>query len=381
MKRNGWLVLGIFSFCSMGLIWGCKEGAKAPGTSEMVAEPVRCEAEVKPETLAFIGKEPVTMKDLNQADVDMALKQQAFEAQENYLQGREALLADFIFQMLVEKEAKAKGISSEELVKKEVENKIAKVSESEVKAYYDQIAGERKKAKRSTPPLDKVAPQVRAHLENEAMTTQKEKYFASLRKKYDVKYVETDSGLSKPRYKVAIGDLPLKGDAKAPITIVEFSEFECPYCGRGTKTVADVLKAYKGLVKLHFRDFPLDFHKNAKLAGIAGHCAASQEKFWELHDKMFDNRTKLQRKDLVGYAKGLGLDMPAFEKCLDDPAMAKKVEDNMDAGKKLGIRGVPAFFINGVKLGGAVPFEEFEKVIDEELKALGIEKPKKKVMP
>ena len=236
-----------------------------------------------------------------------------------YLEARRALLDDYLFSLLSEKEAKAKGLSAEDLVKKEVEGKIKKITQQDIQAFYTDIASKRKKAGRSTPPLEKVADQVRKQLEGESSGKRKESYFGELRKKYGVTYVVSSPAFSAPRYQLGIGDLPAKGDSQAPVTIIEFSDYECPYCSKGADVIAKVAKEYKGLVKIYFRDFPLSFHKNAKKASVAARCAADQGKFWPFHDLLFKNQKRLQEDQLVSYAKELKLDAKKFETCMASP--------------------------------------------------------------
>jgi protein-disulfide isomerase len=169
-----------------------------------------------------------------------------------------------------------------------------------------------------------------------------------------------------PKMEVA-ADGPSKGPSSAPVTIVEFSDFECPYCSRAEETVSQVLKQYGDKVRLVYRDFPLPFHPNAQKAAEAAQCAGDQGKYWEMHEKLFANQKDLKPEALKGYAKELNLDPAKFEKCLDGGAKAAVVDANRKAGEKVGVTGTPAFFINGYQLTGAQPFEEFKTIIDAEL--------------
>ena len=175
-----------------------------------------------------------------------------------------------------------------------------------------------------------------------------------------------------PRVEVAASG-PSRGPENAPVTIVEFSDFQCPYCGREYPVVERVMKEYDGKVRLVFRHFPLEFHPFAQKAAEAGACAADQggEKFWKLHDRMFTNQQKLAVDDLKGYAKELGLDSSRFEKCLDSGEKRALVEADEKAGQEAGVSGTPAFFVNGVFINGAVPYEQFKDAVDRELKRKG----------
>jgi len=157
------------------------------------------------------------------------------------------------------------------------------------------------------------------------------------------------------------------GDPNAPITIIEFSDFECPYCGRAANdAVAKIKTNYvkSGKVKIVFRDFPLGFHQYAEKAAEAAECAGDQGKYWEMHDKLFSNQGALSVSDLKGYAKSLGLDTATFDSCLDSGKNAAEIAKDMADGQKYGVSGTPAFFINGNSIVGAQPYENFKSIID-----------------
>ena len=122
-----------------------------------------------------------------------------------------------------------------------------------------------------------------------------------------------------------------------------------------------------------FRDFPLAFHNNAQISAEAANCAADQGKFWEYHDKLFENQTALDKDNLVKYADELALDNSAFTTCLDSGKNTERVKQDMLEGQSVGVTGTPAFFVNGRFLNGAVPYEQFAAVIDEELASLGVQ--------
>lgn len=159
----------------------------------------------------------------------------------------------------------------------------------------------------------------------------------------------------------------VKGDKNAKVTLVEYSDFQCPYCGAVNPTLEKVLTDYKGKVKLVFRHYPLSFHENAQKSAEASECASAQGKFWEMHDKMFANQTSLTVDNLKTYAKDLGLDTTKFNKCLDDGTYAQKVKDSLAAGTNLGVQGTPATFVNGTLVSGAQPYESFKSAVDAAL--------------
>ena len=156
----------------------------------------------------------------------------------------------------------------------------------------------------------------------------------------------------------------------APVTIIEFSDYECPFCGKYfQQTYPQIVKEYvdTGKVKIVFRDFPLSFHANAQKAGEAAECAGEQRKYWEMHDKLFKNQNALEINSLKRYAKELGLNTKTFDDCLDSGKMASEVQKDFEDGQDAGVSGTPAFFINGIPLTGAQPFEAFKQIIEQEI--------------
>lgn len=163
-------------------------------------------------------------------------------------------------------------------------------------------------------------------------------------------------------------------DDKCPITIVEYSEFQCPFCKKVLPDAAKILREYKGKIRWYTRDFLLDFHDRAHPAGMAAKCSQFQGKFWEMYHSIFDDQRNLSDEALIKRAEKLKLDMKKFKTCFQDKNSDswKKanniIQENQKAGHLKGVRGTPAFFINGKKLSGALPYSEFKRVIEEQLK-------------
>jgi len=173
---------------------------------------------------------------------------------------------------------------------------------------------------------------------------------------------------------VSADDDPFLGDANAPVTIIEFSDFECPFCKRHVENVYPKIKEKyidTGKVKYVFRDLPLGFHQNAIPAAVAANCAREQsddETYFAYHDKLFENQESLDTDTYKDHAEDLDLDMNAFEACLEQNDTAE-IEADMEEGSQYGVSGTPGFFINGWQIKGAYPYEEFEKYIEQELSA------------
>jgi protein-disulfide isomerase len=162
----------------------------------------------------------------------------------------------------------------------------------------------------------------------------------------------------------------VRGPAKAPVTIVAWSDFECPFCQRAEPTVRQVMSDYNGKVKLVYMQFPLSFHPNAQKAAEASECANDQGKFWEYNDRLYDT-TQLGVPSLKQHAASLGLDTAKFNQCLDSGANAGKVAAMQAMGSQNGVSGTPTFFINGQPLVGAQPYANFKAAIDQQLAASG----------
>jgi protein-disulfide isomerase len=266
-------------------------------------------------------------------------------------------LEQLIMRKLVEAKAKAEGTTPEALFKREVQDKIKPPSDAELKAFYD----EQKARQPNLPPFEQVKEQVAQYLSRGGQQKAQQEFIERLRSEAKVEVL-----LSPPRVKVA-AEGPTQGPEKAPVTIVEFSDFECPFCVKAEETVKEVLKTYQGKIRLVYRDFPLPFHPHAQKAAEAAHCAGDQGKYWDMHGKLFANQQKLAESDLKDHAKGLGLDAAKFDKCLASGDKAAIVEASKKAGSEVGVTGTPAFFINGIMLSGAQPLAEFKSIIDKEL--------------
>lgn len=164
--------------------------------------------------------------------------------------------------------------------------------------------------------------------------------------------------------KIEAGNSPVKGPKDAKITIIEFSDFQCPFCKRGKDTMDQILKAYPKDVKLVFKHLPLEFHKQAKPAAIATLAAGKQGKFWEMHDIFFDNQQSINEEFIMTTAQKLGLNMDKFKADMASDEIAKQVKDDSELARKNGISGTPGFFVNGVAVKGAYPYDHFKGIID-----------------
>jgi protein-disulfide isomerase len=171
-------------------------------------------------------------------------------------------------------------------------------------------------------------------------------------------------------YKINTAGSPGKGGPEsAKVTVVEFSDFQCPFCSRVTPTLNQIEETYGKDVRIVFKHLPLRMHKKAPAAHAAAEAAHRQGKFWEMHDKIFANQREMSEAKYVEYATELGLDVEKFKKDVASADVKKKVDSDAKEAASLGVTGTPGFFINGLFLSGARPFDSFKTVIDKELKA------------
>jgi protein-disulfide isomerase len=240
------------------------------------------------------------------------------------------------------------------------EIKPTAVTDADVDAFYEQNKAQIPR------PKDQVAGQIKTYLEQQGQQKAKTEYFKTLEAKYKV-----EMKMEPIRVEVAATG-PAKGPASAPVTIVEFSDFQCPFCSRLTPTIAEVEKKYGDKVRVVFRQYPLPFHQNAQKAAEASLGALDQGKFWEMHDAMFKDQAGLAVDGLKSKAAGIaGINAASFNCCLDSGKETPAVQSDMKEGTKAGVNGTPAMFVNGRFISGVVSPDDLSKVIDDELKRKG----------
>lgn len=293
-------------------------------------------------------------------EVDKSLAGQLTKLEEQIYNLRRQKIDALINDRLLAKEAAKRGISVPALLDAEVTAKVGLVTEQEIESFYQAKKGQIKEDE------EKAREEIRSYLQNQKLAKRRQEFIDSLRS--DAKIVINLKPPPVIRLQVASEGSPFKGTVKAPVTIVEFTDFHCPFCKRALSTVAQLESRYKGKIKLVFRDFPIDqLHPASRKAHEAARCANEQGKFWAYHDKLFANAPKASIGDLNAYAKDVGLDVPAFEKCFNSGKYKAAVQKDIEEGTRLGVTGTPSFFIDGRLLVGAQPLESFARVIDDEL--------------
>jgi protein-disulfide isomerase len=265
-----------------------------------------------------------------------------------------------INEKLLAKEAARRGVSVLALLDIEVTAKVGLVTEREIEKFFQDNKGQVKGEQ------EQVREQIRAFLQNQKLAAKREEFLRSLRSQ--AKVVVNLKPPPIARVEVSVDGAPFKGPVNAPVTIVEFSDFECPFCKRAHPTLTQLFEKHAGKVKLVYRDFPLEsIHPQARRAAEAARCAQDQGMFWDYYDTLFTESPKLALDDLKRYAAQVGIDVNKFDDCLSGGVHKTAVRKDIDEGTRLGVSGTPAFFVNGRPLSGAQPIEAFARIIEEEL--------------
>ena len=310
------------------------------------------------DVLAVVNGAPITS-----AEVDAKLGASLAKLQEQIHSLQQAQLNSLIEEQLLKSEAERRGIAADVLTETEIHSRIQPVTTSDASAFF-----ETNKAKLQGAEFPAIEQQIKTYLTAQRVTARRRDFVASLREKATINvFLEAPAPF---RAEVPIADAFARGNPGAPVTIVEFSDFHCPFCRQAHATVQQVLARYGDKVRLVYKDMPLDnLHPNARAAAEAARCAGAQGKFWEYHDKLFDSEPDVSTAALSRLTTEVGLDAAKFDACYAARTFKAPVEASVQDGSRLGVTGTPTFFINGRNLTGAQPLEAFVKVIDEELKA------------
>ncbi len=305
--------------------------------------------------VAKSGDEEITANELIGSD-----KLDFFELKKREYELKMDRLNKLLVEKLIGAEAKKANMSLDDYINKKVTKGDIKISDKEYKKF---VADKRI-------PESQINPQIKERIMSYLQTQKKQdmiqEYVAKLSRGTTVEVY-----FSKPKVEMAVevGNAPVAGKADAPVTIVEFSDFQCPFCARGAQTATEVKKKYGNKVRIAFRHFPLPMHREAKSASEASMCVNEQstDKFWKYHDILFKNQDKMDTASLEKYAKDVGADVAKFNECVKSGKYKQLVEQDMEYGEKIGVKSTPTFFVNGQLVSGAVPIETFSEIIDEEL--------------
>ncbi len=307
--------------------------------------------------VATIDGQPITQDELDDWIRDQLFEQQVGSkgAAQQY-EARSQALKELVSQRVLEAAAEREGLTSTALVEKQVEE-LGPVTDEEVAAFFEEHK------QRFRPPnntLESRAGQIRSFLESQRQQKATEAITSAA-------VVEVQ--LEAPRIDVAaIG--PSIGPDDAPVTIVEFSDYQCPFCSRAEPTIKRLLDRYGSQIRVVYRHYPLDrIHPRARPAAEAAVCVQEQGRYWDFHERLFANQRALEDADLEQYASDLGIDMAAYAACLEKPETKARVQADTEAAERAGVSGTPAFFVNGIMLSGARSEDDFAAIIDSELAA------------
>lgn len=268
-------------------------------------------------------------------------------------------VGQLVFQKVYGDKAQEAKMSLDEYIDSKVFKGEPKVSEKEV----DLFAKEKRIPKEQ---LTNLKDRIQLYLKAQKRIEERTKLLVKLSKEHKVEVY-----FNKPNIKVdvAVGQAPTLGSENAKVKIIEFSDFQCPYCSQAATTVNQIKKIYGKKILLAFKHFPLPMHSQAKAAAEASMCVHEQstDRYWKYHDKLFANQSTLDEESLKKFAKEVGADQQKFNECLNAKKYSKLVQDDLEYGSRLGVRSTPTFFINGKIISGALPLESFKEIIDEEL--------------
>ncbi|MFT6070096.1 MAG: protein-disulfide isomerase [Bacteriovoracaceae bacterium] len=344
MKKYSW----VFAIVITALVWSCTKEAKSKASYVFKKAPDST-------TAAKLNGKTIT-----NAEITEGIEAELYEAKLKVHELKMNKLKAIVLEKLMNDHPKKKGLTNDQFLETVIASK-AKVEKSDI----DKFIKER------NIPTDHINDQMTERIKGFLIREKKKQAIDSWVKeqtsKNPVEVYMTPP--TRPVFDVQAGDAPFMGGADAKVTVIEFSDFQCPFCAKGAEIVNELKKKYGNKIKVAFKNYPLPFHNHAQKAAEAGLCVAEQNKakFWEMHDAMFADQAGLAEEALKTKVGKLGLDVSKFTKCLSSGKFAEKVKADMEEGKKVGVKSTPTFFVNGMMINGAHPVEVFSELIDAEL--------------
>jgi len=330
----------------------CSSGGSTPCPSSSSSAPSTALGDPKVVVAEIDGEK------ISDADLTLAVAGQLSRIQSEIYDIKKNGLDQIIEEKLLEKEAKKRGLSVDALMKAEVVDKVGDIPDQEIADFYNQ-----NKSRVGNRTLEELKQPIKQQLFARKASVYRNNLVDRLKSAAKV-----DILMEAPKVDVSVDDDPMKGSKNASVTIIEFTDYQCPFCGKARPVVKELIAEYGDKIHYVLRDFPLDFHPYAKKAAEAADCAGDQGKYWEYSDILWENQGALQIPDLKKYAGSIKLDQKKFDDCLDQGKFAPEVEKDAADGAKAGVSGTPSFFINGQAVTGALPIEKFKEIIDAELK-------------
>lgn len=307
------------------------------------------------EVVASIGGEQVLEKDFVKG-----IESDLYEAEMKVYEIKFARLQSLLLEKFMNQDPNKKGLTNDQFLDQQIAKSV-KISDAEVNAFIK----ERQIPKEQV--NDEIKGRIVEYLSVEAKKKAIDKWIAEKTKKTPVEIYIQKPQL--PVFDVKAGNAPFKGGADAKVTIIEYSDFQCPFCSKGATLFTQIEKAYGNKVKIAFKHYPLPFHAQARVAAEASMCANEQsvKLFWKMHDAMFADQTKLDKDSLIAKAKAIGAKEADFKACLEGGKYKAAIDADVAEGSAIGIKSTPTFFVNGKLIAGAQPMEVFKEIIDEEL--------------
>src|SRR5262245_40623851 len=305
------------------------------------------------EPLALVDGQAITIE-----EVEKPLGAQISKLEEQIYALKRQKLEGLIQSRLLSREAAKRGLTVQDLLDAEVNSKVGAVTDQEIETYYQ--------ANKARFPAENYRQLIQSQLQNQKRGALQQAFIKSLRSQANVVV-----NLKQPpiyRAPISAEGAPIRGSANAEVTIVEFSDFHCPYCRQVQPTLKRILSDFGSRVRLAYRDFPLDQrHPNARKAAEAARCANDQGKFWEFHDKLYSGGADVSPETLGRLAKESDMNVVTFQQCIDSGKHRPGINKDLEEAISMGVTGNPAFFINGRLVSGAQPYEGFASIIESEL--------------
>jgi len=302
-----------------------------------------------PPVVAEVDGQKLTRADLEQKQGAKLLQARY----QQYLAEREAL-DQLIDQQLLEMQADREHVSVEELLQREVTGRVKDPTEDQLQVFYEGL--------KTTEPFDAVRDKILGTIRQIRLGKARSAYVQSLRSQASVRIL-----LTPPNAQMTPDNAQRRGPENAPVLLVEFADYECPYCQAVHPELKKLQDEFGDKLAVVFKDFPLPMHANAQKAAEAARCAGAQGRFWDFHDRLFSNGRKFELAQLKEQARTLGLDGARFDRCLDANEQAGAVQKDFAEGQRLGLTGTPSFFINGHFLSGAVKYATLREIVGQQL--------------
>jgi len=333
-------IAAIFTWCVVSLLpvtGGAATNDSPPAATAVIAE---------------VDGMKVTLAEVEQKRAD-----ELFQARNTYYQAERKALDSYIDEHLLKQAAERENLTVEKLLDRHVSGTLPKdPPEEALRVYYEGVD--------TSEPYTVVRDKILEHLRQRRLEKARSTYMQSLRNQAKVAI-----SLAPPRADIRLTDTPIRGGENAPVMVVEYADYECPYCQQLEPELKRLAVEYRGKMSLAYKDVPLPMHASAAKAAEAAHCAGVEGKFWEYHDLLFATK-ELESGKLKEHARTLNLNLPAFNKCLDSGAQAELVKEQLREAQRLGLAGTPTLFINGRILIGTGNYESIRELLEQELGAL-----------